>query len=253
MKYVFVATLLVAQIVSGQSSLRVQNPPAKESDSFLTGHYLSSLSLPHSDLLKLDESNVSGKKNVTLAVLYSLLLPGMGELYAGNYSTGKYFTIAEGGLWITLGAVQWYATGLQDDARRFAVQHAQINLDGKDDQYFVDIGEFQNINDYNEQILRNRDAHKVYDLQTFYWNWDSDANRGTFDDLRVASDEKFNDVRFVAAAIGVNHLISAINAARIAISHNHSVHEASLLNMKAGVLGGLAHPNGIVISVSKNF
>ena len=41
----------------------------------------------------------SGKKNAGLAILYSLILPGMGELYAENYESGKYFTIADGVIW----------------------------------------------------------------------------------------------------------------------------------------------------------
>ena len=36
------------------------------------------------------------KKAVGLAVVYSLVLPGMGELYADGFSSGKYFLIAEG-------------------------------------------------------------------------------------------------------------------------------------------------------------
>src|SRR4030067_702992 len=39
------------------------------------------------------------KKKPILGILYSLLLPGMGELYADSYSSGKYFTVAEGALW----------------------------------------------------------------------------------------------------------------------------------------------------------
>ena len=253
MKYLLMVTLCAAHIASSQTMLRNRDLSAIHKNSFPIEQYPPSMNQLQPNLLKFDGGGSLEKKNVTLAVVYSLLLPGMGELYVGDYSLGKYFTIAEGGLWITLGAVQWYATGLQDDARRFAVQHAQVNLNGKNDQYFVDIGEFQTIDGFNEQILRNREPRKVYNPQESYWNWDSDANRQTFTDLRVASDEKFNDVRFVAAAIGVNHLISAINAARLAISHNHNVDEADLLNIKAGVIGGLTHPSGILISVSKNF
>ncbi|MBI4546753.1 MAG: hypothetical protein HY707_02145 [Ignavibacteriae bacterium] len=194
------------------------------------------------------------KKSVGMAVLYSLLLPGMGELYAGNYSTGKYFTIVEGALWLTLGSLHWYATWLQDDARRFAVQHAQISLDGKGDQYFVDIGNFASVYKYNEAVLRGRDDFKVYDpTSSFYWNWGNDLNRETYRELRVASDERFNDTRFVAAAIGVNHLISAINAARLTISHNKNIAKSDELYIRANVIGGIAHPHGIAISVSKNF
>ena len=38
------------------------------------------------------------KKSVMLAVVASLIVPGMGELYAGSFETGKYYLIAEGGL-----------------------------------------------------------------------------------------------------------------------------------------------------------
>jgi len=41
------------------------------------------------------------KKSVVLAVVASLILPGMGELYAGSFESGKYNLIAEGGLWLT--------------------------------------------------------------------------------------------------------------------------------------------------------
>jgi hypothetical protein len=50
----------------------------------------------------------AGERSVTLAVLYSLLLPGMGELYAGNFSSGKYYLIADAGLWLGYGGFQYY-------------------------------------------------------------------------------------------------------------------------------------------------
>src|SRR5437868_5743769 len=71
------------------------------------------------------------RKSPALAALYSLLLPGMGELYVGDYGSGKYFTIAEGALWTGWGGMQWYGNWKQNDSRQFAAQHAQISLDGK--------------------------------------------------------------------------------------------------------------------------
>jgi hypothetical protein len=195
-----------------------------------------------------------GKKSVPLAVLYSLLLPGMGELYAGNYNTGKYLTAAEGGLWITLIGLDRYGTWLQDDARTFAVGHAGINTNGKNDQYFVDIGNYNTIYDYNQEALRDRNPYKLYDENsTFAWTWDSRSNREYFRDVRIKSDNMFNSVNFVAAAIAINHIISAINAARVAISYNERVDHASSLEIKAGVMGGIGNPHGIMISVSKSF
>ena len=49
------------------------------------------------------------KKSVGLGIIYSLLLPGMGELYADAYNTGKYFTIADGVLWGTLIGMSAYS------------------------------------------------------------------------------------------------------------------------------------------------
>ena len=253
-KALFICSLLIVQSVSGQEVGRTWTREQIRQDLFTQHQH--SLVFPQQEISKsfFQTSEFGQKKNVGLAVLYSLLLPGMGEFYVGSYGIGKYFAIAEGALWLSLGSLHWYATWLQDDARRYAVQHARINLDGKDDEYFVDIGNFNSVYEHNEEILRDRDAFKVYDPNsTFYWNWDSDLNRETYRDLRVSSDERFNDTRFVAAAIGVNHLISAINAARLTISHNKNVAQSDELHIRANVIGGLAHPHGIAISVSKNF
>ncbi|MBI4810458.1 MAG: hypothetical protein HY800_03275 [Ignavibacteriales bacterium] len=193
-----------------------------------------------------------GEKSVTLAALYSFLIPGMGEMYVGNYSKGKYFTIAEGLLWITLIGFDRYGTWVQNDARDFATQHAGVMAAGKSDDYFVDIGDYQSIWEYNEDMLRNRQPYKMYDeYSSMTWNWDSKSNREYYRDLRVSSDQAFNNVSFVAAAIGVNHLVSAINAAMSAKSHNNNLQQSSLLDIHANVQGGIMNPHGIMISFSK--
>ncbi|MFI5252438.1 MAG: hypothetical protein ACHQQQ_08415 [Bacteroidota bacterium] len=194
-----------------------------------------------------------GKKSVPLGILYSLLLPGMGELYAGNYDKGKYFTIAEGALWVAYGGIQSYGDWIQSDARNFAVQHAGINFTNKNDQYFIDIGNFVSVNDYNTEILRERQYDKIYDPNSLSaWHWDTDANREAYRLLRVSSDEKFNNARFVLAAIVTNHIISAIDAARMIILNNKN-NESELIHIKANVLGDLQHPNGMMLTFSKNF
>lgn len=194
------------------------------------------------------------KKTIALAALYSLLLPGMGEIYAGDDGSGKYFTIAEGALWITLGSVHWYATWLQNDARAFAGQHASVVTENKTDQYFVDIGNFSNTYTYNQGVLRAREYFKTYDPNSnFAWNWDSDASRAQFRDMRIAGDEMFNNTKFIAAAIGLNHLISAVNAGRIALAYNKMIDQAALIDVHAGVMGTLLHPHGVVITLTKHF
>ena len=69
------------------------------------------------------------KKSTGLAILYSLLLPGMGELYAGNYSSGKYFTIAEGALWATFIGMNIYAGNQKDNYQAYATVNASVNIE----------------------------------------------------------------------------------------------------------------------------
>jgi TM2 domain-containing membrane protein YozV len=195
----------------------------------------------------------SEEKSVSLAVLYSLLLPGMGELYAGNYTTGKYFTIVEGALWVTLLSFDRYGQWLQDDARNYAVQHAGVVLAGKDDQYFVNIGDYQTVQDYNDARLRARDAYGLYDVKSEGWNWDSKANRIFYSDQRISSDQAFSNTSFVGAAIAVNHLVSAINAALMVKSRNAEVGSVLPVDIHASVMGGMMNPHGIRISLSKKF
>jgi len=95
------------------------------------------------------------KKKTGLAILYSALLPGMGELYAGGYSSGKYFTIADGILWGGLIGVNAYAKSRENNYKSFAQAYGSVNVNGKDDKYFADIGSYIDIYQYNILIFTN--------------------------------------------------------------------------------------------------
>jgi hypothetical protein len=195
-------------------------------------------------------------KSPALAVLYSFLLPGMGELYAGDYSGGKYFTILEGGLLIGLIGMDRYANWLQSDAYTYAAQHAHAGVDGKDDRYYVALGDYNDVNEYNDAMLRRRLPQNVYNnnpASSDYWKWDALPNRNHYFDMKVSSDNRFNDARFIGAAIVINHIVSAINAGRIAISHNKGLSQTSLLDVHADIVGGLANPAGVRLTFSRSF
>ena len=201
------------------------------------------------------QTGAAGRKAPALAAIYSLVLPGMGELYAGDFSSGKYFLMSEGLLWLTYAAFEIYGNSVRDDARLYAVSNAGVSPAGKNDQFYVDVGNFLNVADYNDKKLRDRTPSLVYDPAAGYgWTWGSNDQRVTFRDLRVRSENMYNNQKFVGAAILINHVASAINAARAAISHNADV-KALLgdLHFGASVLGDPAAPHGIMITVSRGF
>jgi hypothetical protein len=199
----------------------------------------------------IEQGASEGKTSVGLAAVYSLLLPGMGEVYADNFSSGKYFLAAEGILWLTYAAFELRGDGLRDDARLFSAAHAGVLPAGKDDQFYVNVGNFASLADYNDKKLRDREPEKVYDPAAGYsWQWDSEASRLVFRDQRILSETMYNDRKFVAAAIIVNHIASAINAARAAVAKNSALSGAlENVDIRAGASKG----RGVVLTVTRTF
>jgi hypothetical protein len=170
-----------------------------------------------------DDAIPAAKKSAGLAALYSIVLPGAGEYYAGGLEAAKYPLIAEGALWLTWGTMQYYGGWMRNDARRFAVLHAGVATTDASDQFYVDVSNFSNTYDYNEKKLRDRSPDLVYSTPATAWQWDSDGNRQQFREQRVSSERVFNNARFVVGAMLVNRIVSAINAARLARQFNRSL------------------------------
>ena len=197
--------------------------------------------------------SAESSKSVLTAVVASLILPGMGELYAGSFESGKYNLIAEGGLWFTYSGFRMHSNWLQQDARTFASQHAGANFDNKDDQYSVDIGNFNTIDEYNQAKLRNRENDLVYTSDQYKWQWDSDANRTQFKDLRIRSGEVKNNAKFIIAAVVVNHLFSAFSAGRKAAAYNKSLSMMDNIEIQTFTLNSGTHVDGVGLSISTKF
>jgi hypothetical protein len=195
------------------------------------------------------------KKKQTVAVLYSLILPGMGEWYADDFPSGRYSLIAEATLWLTYASFQQYGSWYQSDARQYASAHAGVSLPGKNDQFFVNMGNFDNIYDYNDQKLRERDLADVYDPAAGYsWSWDTDADRQRFRAMRVSSDKIFNNSKFVIGAVILNHIISAVNAARLVRQYNKNADQGlGSWQIEPDLIGGLGQINGMRLTYTQHF
>jgi hypothetical protein len=193
------------------------------------------------------------KKSVLLAIAASLVIPGMGELYAGSFESGKYHLIAESGLWLTYAGFRIHANHLEQDARTFAVQHAGADFNQKDDQYSVNIGNFNTTDEYNQTKLRNREYSLIYASEQYNWSWDSDANRSRFRDLRIRSGEVRNNSKFVIAAVVINHLVSAFSAARKTAAYNKSISAMDDIQIQTFTFNNGSQIDGVGISITKIF
>ncbi len=194
------------------------------------------------------------KKSIGTALLLSLVLPGAGEYYVGNTSQSKIFfgveVLAWGGFFLN----DYHASSLEKDYKAYARQHAGVSSGGKeDDQYWVSIGKFDDIYAYNSRRANERRLDEIYDeTKANFWQWDSKKNRFSYDEKRLKSvDIKSRDIYFYTAIL-VNHLVSAINAMRLARKHNKSI-AVNSFNYNFVVKSSQVQNNYIGIALSQSF
>lgn len=162
------------------------------------------------------------KKSRGLAFIYSAILPGMGELYAEGYSSGKYFTIAEGVLLGSLIGVSAYAENQKNNYRSYAEVYGGVTLAGKSDKYFADISAYLDIYEFNHVKDLER-SKEVYNEKTQYWKWNSQTSRREFRKMWKASETASNSTRFIVGALLLNRVASVINAIRLVNRYNNNL------------------------------
>jgi len=151
-------------------------------------------------------------KNRGKAFIRSLILPGSGERYLGKKTLAKAFLITEITLWVGYFAFNEYSKWIREDAYAFAATHSGAKTDGKPSQFFVDIGNYAGIAEYNDAKQRMRQFDKVYTSEDYFWQWDEDQSRRKFENMRISSDQAINRSVFVLGGIFANHILSAIDA-----------------------------------------
>ncbi|MBK7630371.1 MAG: hypothetical protein IPJ23_06700 [Ignavibacteriales bacterium] len=179
--------------------------------------------------------DVKKKKNTGLAIVYSLLLPGMGELYADAYDSGVYFTVADGVLWGTYIGMNVYANWKKDRYISYAQSNAGISTASKDDDYYATIGEYLNIDQYNDAKAFERNFNEMYNSNTYFWKWNTSEERKSYRDMWVSSEQSFNNLRFVVGALLLNRVVSAINAVRLVSKYNNNLNQEVGWNVSVGV------------------
>jgi len=192
------------------------------------------------------------KKKPILGILYSLLLPGMGELYADSYSSGKYFTIAEGALWGVFAGMNIYGKWQEDRYKSFAVSKAGITTESKDEEYYSIISQYLNIEEYNDEKALERKFDEIYP-ERFFWKWNSQQEREEYRSLWLSSEQTFNDVRFVVGAMLLNRIASAINAVRLVSAYNKKIQEDVSWNFSVGISKPVNLPQFLTINFQKSF
>jgi hypothetical protein len=195
----------------------------------------------------------SEKKSVGLGIVYSLLLPGMGELYADAYSSGKYFTIADGVLWGTFIGMEIYSNWQQNNYQTYATTNAGVNNNDKDAEYYSTIGNYTSVFSYNEEKALERNYDEMLDPETYFWKWNTTAERQTYRDMWTSSEQTSNDIQFVVGGLILNRIASAINAARLVSAYNNKLKEELSWNFSVGFANQQNLPTSLTFKFQKSF
>ncbi len=160
---------------------------------------------------------ISGPKSKSKAVLLSVLVPGAGQYYLGEKARGEIFMGVELLTWVGFAVFQHSASWKKDAYIDYAVLHAGIDPDGKDDEFYKNVSFYDSREQYNEsgRIIDPRGPYYDVNAST-YWYWDETDNRNVFRDLRNDSKSDYRKTTFLLGVAVLNRVLSGIDTFRIA-------------------------------------
>jgi len=154
-----------------------------------------------------DRARLSKRK----AILLSMLLPGLGERSIGSYRSARYFYGSESSLWLSLILFQKRKEWKKEDYQVYAAALAGVTNEGKNDQFYSDVSNFSDVDEFNAAIRRSREPRSVYDAADEFWSWSSEEERLKFKSLKLESDTAGQNVKRIIGGMIVNRIFSVMN------------------------------------------
>lgn len=175
------------------------------------------------------------EKNPKLAMLYSLVLPGLGETYLGRPDRAKIFFAAEGAIWTSFAVFRIQGSHRKDLYKEFAEIHAGVPQ-RDDDTYYRTIGNFLGSDgpfSANETIRRQARAlfpddpsaqQQFFDENAYTgddtWMWESEMLLDRYREMRSSSLSAFRRSELSLGLLVANRLISVLHTGLIGSRRN---------------------------------
>jgi hypothetical protein len=150
------------------------------------------------------------------AFLKSLVVPGWGQYSLGQTNSALMFFGADIALLGGMLTLNSYGHSTKADYRALAAAYAGVQ-GAHDHGFYVDVGNWMTVDQFNEQRLRNREFDALYTQSSDRWAWDSNAHRDLMRKTRIKSDRALNSVLYLVGGMVLNHVASAIHAGRLAV------------------------------------
>ncbi len=161
----------------------------------------------------------------------SLIIPGWGEYSNKHYSSYIFFA-TETSLWLS----KYYYLNLSDNkfskSKTYAYQKANMTYSEKPSDYYDMIGKYRSsgydVGGYNadvvakaKELFNTAEEQKQYIEEnalddSIYWYWDSSSDQKQYKILRKDGFNYKDTAKVIGGIVIFNHVLSAINAARVA-------------------------------------
>ncbi len=163
-------------------------------------------------------AGLANGKSAAKAAVLSLVVPGLGEFYAGGRRSARFFLATEGICWTGISTFRFLESYRIDAYRAHAAVHAGIFLDNLPESFIKEVGNFNSIYERNlrERFLAGEHADLRAETPERTWEWDAEASRIKFQDLRSKATSAEQKAFLFIGGLIFNRFASALNAASIA-------------------------------------
>lgn len=106
-----------------------------------------------------------------------------------------------------------HSNNLQENWYSYARDEAGIDIENRSREIQLAVGDFNNLQDYNDYQLRTRNWDQLLeDRPENRWNWQSDAYRNEYNDIRNRFENIDQQLPALIGLMVVNRVVSAISA-----------------------------------------
>ncbi|MCH9032588.1 MAG: hypothetical protein IIB00_10065 [candidate division Zixibacteria bacterium] len=212
---VFVAIVGSARAGENSRFLSEWESAARNSEVFSMRASFFSQNTPVEIDYNLSASSASNKVSLVKALALSIILPGAGHWYVGDQKSARVFMGIETGIWLGYLGFRSYGSWKENDFIRFAQEHAGIDPEGKDDEFYRTITFYDNREQYNA-LGRAFDPELPFfpSGPEFDWRWDSPESQEMYRELNNDQRSAIRNSEFMFVAAAVNRLAAALLAIR---------------------------------------
>ncbi|NLG18790.1 MAG: hypothetical protein GX556_15790 [Fibrobacter sp.] len=150
-------------------------------------------------------------KSSNLAMAASLLIPGLGHHYLGKAEPALALISLD--VLSVFGAIfcNQHSKGLLTDSRGYAGTYARIVQGREDENYWNMVGEFDDMDSYNEAVRLNRQSGDEITDSRLSWKWDSDYYKDEYRKIRKNSHRFKTAASLCLGAMVLNRLVAFVD------------------------------------------